>query len=55
MSKMPAFSAEASVSRNYIDVLLDLPWKKMTKDDLDIEKASKILERDHYGLKEAKR
>lgn len=48
MSKMPAFSAEASVSRNYIDVLLDLPWKKMTKDDLDIEKASKILERDHY-------
>ncbi|WP_177161934.1 endopeptidase La [uncultured Fusobacterium sp.] len=54
MSKMPAFSAEASVSRNYIDVLLDLPWKKMTKDDLDIEKASKILERDHYGLKEVK-
>lgn len=54
MSKMPSFSAEASVSRNYIDVLLDLPWKKMTKDDLDIEKASKILERDHYGLKEVK-
>ena len=54
MSKMPAFSAEASVLRNYIDVLLDLPWKKMTKDDLDIEKASKILERDHYGLKEVK-
>lgn len=54
MSKMPPFSAEASVSRNYIDVLLDLPWKKMTKDDLDIEKASKILERDHYGLKEVK-
>ena len=54
MSKMPSFSAEASVSRNYIDVLLDLPWKKMTKDDLDIEKASEILERDHYGLKEVK-
>lgn len=54
MGKMPPFSAEASVSRNYIDVLLDLPWKKMTKDDLDIEKASKILERDHYGLKEVK-
>ncbi|WP_300330362.1 endopeptidase La [Fusobacterium sp.] len=54
MSKMPPFSAEASVSRNYIDVLLDLPWKKMTKDDLDIEKASEILDRDHYGLKEVK-
>lgn len=54
MSKMPSFSAEASVSRNYIDVLLDLPWKKMTKDDLDIERASEILERDHYGLKEVK-
>ncbi|WP_300358761.1 endopeptidase La [Fusobacterium sp.] len=54
MSKMPAFSAEASVSRNYIETLLDLPWKKTTKDDLDIEKASKILDRDHYGLKEVK-
>ncbi|MCI6152786.1 MAG: endopeptidase La [Fusobacterium perfoetens] len=54
MSKMPAFSAEASVSRNYIDVLLDLPWKKMTKDILDIEKAAEILDRDHYGLKEVK-
>ena len=54
MSKMPAFSAEASVSRNYIETLLELPWKKTTKDDLDIEKASSILDRDHYGLKEVK-
>ncbi|MDP0493700.1 MAG: endopeptidase La [Fusobacterium sp. JB021] len=54
VSKMPAFSAEASVSRNYIDVLLDLPWKKTTKDHLDIVKANEILERDHYGLKEVK-
>lgn len=54
MSKMPAFSAEASVSRNYIETLLDLPWKKTTKDDLDIEKASAVLDRDHYGLKEVK-
>ena len=54
MSKMPGFSAEASVSRNYIETLLELPWKKTTKDDLDIEKASDILDRDHYGLKEVK-
>lgn len=54
ISKMPSFSAEASVSRNYIDVLLDLPWKKATKDHLDIGKASEILERDHYGLKDVK-
>lgn len=54
VSKMPSFSAEASVSRNYIDVLLDLPWGKSTKDHLDIVKANKILERDHYGLKEVK-
>lgn len=54
MSKMPGFSAEASVSRNYIETLLDLPWKKTTKDDLNIEKASQILDRDHYGLKEVK-
>jgi len=54
VSKMPSFSAEASVSRNYIDVLLDLPWGKSTKDHLDIVKANRILERDHYGLKEVK-
>ena len=54
MSKMPAFSAEASVSRNYIETLLELPWKKTTKDDLDIKKAASILDRDHYGLKEVK-
>ena len=54
MSKMPAFSAEASVSRNYIETLLELPWRKTTKDDLDIERASSVLDRDHYGLKEVK-
>ena len=54
MSKMPGFSAEASVSRNYIETLLELPWKKTTKDDLDIERASSVLDRDHYGLKEVK-
>ena len=54
MSKMSGLSAEASVSRNYIETLLDLPWKKTTKDDLNIERASSVLDRDHYGLKEVK-
>lgn len=54
LSKMPPFSAEATVSRNYIETVLDLPWDKTTKDILDFKKANDILERDHYGLKEAK-
>ena len=54
LSKMPPFSAEATVSRNYIETVLDLPWDKTTKDILDLKKATDILERDHYGLKEAK-
>ena len=54
MSKMPPFSAEASVSRNYIETLLELPWKKTTKDDSNIERAASVLDRDHYGLKEVK-
>ena len=54
LSKMPPFSAEATVSRNYIETVLDLPWDKTTKDILDLKKANDILERDHYGLKEAK-
>ncbi|MDR1835435.1 MAG: endopeptidase La [Fusobacteriaceae bacterium] len=54
LAKMPPFSAESTVSRNYIETLLELPWEKMTKDIVDLEKADAILERDHYGLKEAK-
>ena len=54
LSKMPPYSAESTVSRNYIETLLDLPWEKTTKDIVDIEKANEILERDHYGLKDAK-
>ncbi|MCS5421579.1 MULTISPECIES: endopeptidase La [Psychrilyobacter] len=54
LSKMPAFSAEASVVRNYVETVLDLPWNKKTKDILDIKKAHDKLEEDHYGLKEIK-
>lgn len=54
LSKMPFGSQEATVIRNYIDVCLELPWGKYSKDRLDVEKASRILERDHDGLKKVK-
>ncbi len=54
LSKMPAFSSEASVVRNYVETVLDLPWNNKTKDILDIKKAHNKLEEDHYGLKDIK-
>ena len=51
---MSPMSAEATVVRNYIDWLLSLPWFDRTKDKLDIEAASQILEEDHYGLEKPK-
>ena len=54
MSMMPPISAEATVSRNYLDWLVSLPWDKTTEDDLDIERAENILEAEHWGLKHVK-
>jgi len=54
MSMMPPISAEATVSRNYLEWLVSLPWSKSTEDNLDIEKAERILEEDHWGLKHVK-
>ena len=51
---MSPMSAEATVVRNYIDWLLSLPWYDRTKDKLDIDAASQILEEDHYGLEKPK-
>lgn len=51
---MPPLSAEATVSRSYLDWLLDLPWKKMTNVNKNLTRAEKILERDHYGLEKVK-
>jgi ATP-dependent Lon protease len=51
---IPSMSAEATVVRNYIDWFLSLPWSHCTKDKLDLKKAEKILEEDHYGLEEVK-
>ncbi len=55
LKKMHPFSAEAAVVRNYLDWIVNLPWKIMTKDRNDIRKVKKILDNDHYGLEKAKR
>jgi ATP-dependent Lon protease len=52
--KMYPSSPEATVSRNYIDWLLDIPWYEKTKEDVNVKRASKILEADHYGLEDVK-
>ena len=51
---MSPMSAEATVVRNYIDVLVGLPWKKKTKISADLKNAEEILEADHYGLEKVK-
>ena len=54
LSKMPPISSEASVLRTYLDWLLALPWNTYTEENLDITKAQKILDEDHYGLVKVK-
>lgn len=51
---MPPMSAESTVVRNYIDTLLELPWKKKTKVNKDISRADLVLNADHYGLDKVK-
>ncbi len=54
LEAMPPVSAEATVSRTYIDWLLDMPWKTESEETSDIESALKVLDEDHFGLKKAK-
>ncbi len=54
LKKQPFGSAEASVLRNYLDTVLELPWNVTTKERLDVAAAQKILEKDHYGLAKVK-
>lgn len=54
LEMMPPMSAESSVSRNYLDWLLAVPWKKRSKEIRDIDLAEKILNEDHYGLDKVK-
>jgi ATP-dependent Lon protease len=54
LQRMHSASAEYSVQLNYVETLLDLPWNEVTKDKFDLKGAKKILDRDHFGLKEVK-
>lgn len=54
LKAMPMQSAEATVSRNYLDVMLSLPWNKGSTVSKDLAQAEKVLEAEHYGLKEVK-
>ena len=54
LGKMPPMVAESAVIRTYLDCLLALPWSTETVDMLDIDKAEKILDEDHYGLEKVK-
>ena len=55
LSRMHPASAEYTVSRTYLEWLIDLPWKKSTVDNLDIEQVQKKLDSDHYGLEKVKK
>ena len=54
LEMMPPMSAESTVSRNYLDWLLAVPWKKKSKELRDIKRAEQILSEDHYGLEKIK-
>ena len=54
LKKQQFGSAEASVLRNYLDTVLELPWKKHTKERVDVEAARKILDKEHFGLDKVK-
>ncbi|MEG2073360.1 MAG: endopeptidase La, partial [Angelakisella sp.] len=54
LAKMSASSQESAVIRSYLDTVLELPWNKYTKDKIDIEKAKKLLDSQHYGLVKVK-
>lgn len=54
LSRLPTAAAEYGVIRTYLDWLVSLPWSVATKDDLDIVRARKVLDQDHYGLEDVK-
>ena len=54
LQRMNPQVAEYSIQRNYLDLLLDLPWNEFSKDNFNLKRAKKILDRDHYGLSDVK-
>ena len=55
LTRIPPSSPEYTVSRTYLEWILDLPWEVSTTDELDIEKAQRVLDKDHYGLEKIKK
>jgi ATP-dependent Lon protease len=55
LERMPEGAAEYSMTRNYLDWLIAMPWSKLDPEQLDIERARRILDEDHYGLEKVKR
>tara|TARA_R110002096_G_scaffold218068_4_gene406215 strand:- start:1370 stop:3820 length:2451 start_codon:yes stop_codon:yes gene_type:complete len=55
MQRMNPQVSEYSIQRNYLELLLDLPWNEFSKDKFDLKRAMKILDRDHFGLEDVKR
>lgn len=54
LDRTPNMSPEATVIRNYLDCVLDLPWNKLKEEEINIKNSEEILEADHYGLKDVK-
>ncbi len=54
LEKQPSGSSEAALIRNYLDTCLALPWNKLSRETVDLEKARKILDEDHFGLNQVK-
>ena len=54
LKMMPPMSAEATVCRNYLEAMFNVPWKKKSKIKKDLQEAENVLEQDHYGLKKVK-
>lgn len=54
LEKMSPSTPEATVSRSYIELILDMPWTKATEDDIALDRARKVLAEDHYGLEKVK-
>jgi len=55
LARMNPAAADYSVQINYLELLLDLPWSEFTKDNFDLKRAQRILDKDHYGLEKVKR
>src|SRR5207237_7262589 len=54
MQRLPAAAPDYHVIRNYLELLLELPWRKSTEDQLDLARARQVLDEDHFDLKDVK-